>query len=128
MPVTRSQAELAVAAAWQVRAHLPDALRPAIEVSPVSYTHLIFAPFEQVSDALLDRRAGAGLGLWISRSHAEALGGRMRVESELGRGSTFTVELPLVVARLSHPLSTAAERADLLAVVSGELAATSRCV
>jgi len=38
---------------------------------------------------------GLGLGLWIARTFVEALGGRIRVESRLGEGSTFTVELPM---------------------------------
>lgn len=58
----------------------------------------IFAPFEQVSDALLDRRAGTGLGLWISRSFVEAMGGKLRVESTPKEGSVFHVELPLLSA------------------------------
>ena len=38
---------------------------------------------------------GLGLGLWIARAFVEALGGRIRVESRVGEGSTFTVELPM---------------------------------
>jgi PAS domain S-box-containing protein len=38
---------------------------------------------------------GLGLGLYISRTFVEAHGGRVYVKSELGQGSTFTVELPL---------------------------------
>jgi signal transduction histidine kinase len=38
--------------------------------------------------------AGSGLGLSIARQLVQAHGGRIRVESDLGRGTTFTVELP----------------------------------
>lgn len=38
---------------------------------------------------------GFGLGLWLARRVVEAMGGYIRLESELGLGSTFTVELPL---------------------------------
>jgi signal transduction histidine kinase len=42
-----------------------------------------------------DRHSGGlGLGLYITRSIVEAMGGSIRVESRLGEGSTFTVELP----------------------------------
>jgi signal transduction histidine kinase len=53
----------------------------------------VFGRFER---AVSDRNyGGLGLGLWISRQIVEAHRGRIRVESELGAGSTFTVELPL---------------------------------
>jgi len=37
---------------------------------------------------------GVGLGLWISRALARAMGGDLAVRSELGQGSVFTLTLP----------------------------------
>lgn len=51
--------------------------------------------FEKLERAVDSRHyGGLGLGLWITRQSAEALGGHVTVESEMGRGATFTVELP----------------------------------
>ena len=51
--------------------------------------------FERFERAVSDRHyGGLGLGLWIVRQIVEALGGRIRVESAAGEGSTFTVMLP----------------------------------
>jgi two-component system OmpR family sensor kinase len=54
----------------------------------------IFQPFYRTADAHLRSAGGHGLGLVIARSIAEAHGGRIRVESSPGEGSTFTVLLP----------------------------------
>lgn len=54
----------------------------------------IFEPFEQVSTSPARRREGTGLGLGVSRKLARLMGGDLRVESELGTGSTFTLTLP----------------------------------
>jgi signal transduction histidine kinase len=52
----------------------------------------IFQKFER---AVATREFGGfGLGLWISRQIVEASGGKIEVESELGRGAVFTVRLP----------------------------------
>ena len=38
---------------------------------------------------------GTGLGLSVAKSHVQSLGGKIGVESEIGKGSTFWVNLPL---------------------------------
>jgi signal transduction histidine kinase len=51
--------------------------------------------FRRFGRAVAERSyEGVGLGLWISRQIVEALRGTIRVQSDLGRGSTFMVELP----------------------------------
>ncbi|HEX8700798.1 MAG TPA: PAS domain-containing sensor histidine kinase [Myxococcaceae bacterium] len=51
--------------------------------------------FERFERAVSDRHyGGLGLGLYITRQIVEAFGGTVRVASEAGRGSTFTLELP----------------------------------
>jgi heavy metal sensor kinase len=54
----------------------------------------IFQRFYRAANAPLQSEGGSGLGLCIAQSIAEAHGGRIRVESTPGHGSTFTVHLP----------------------------------
>jgi signal transduction histidine kinase len=55
----------------------------------------IFDRFHRVSTGLVHDVKGSGLGLSLVRHIAEAHGGSVTVESEVGRGSTFTIHLPL---------------------------------
>ncbi|MEP6782330.1 MAG: ATP-binding protein, partial [Acidobacteriota bacterium] len=68
----------------------------------------VFERFKQVGDTLTDKPKGTGLGLPICREIVEQHGGRVWVESQLGKGSTFFFSLPIADgAQPSLPLDLA---------------------
>ncbi len=74
----------------------------------------IFEPFYRGREAVSRQIHGSGLGLHLVRRIVEAHGGTIKVQSELGRGSTFTIDLPgvheIVRVRQGHRSSAAIER------------------
>ncbi len=59
----------------------------------------IFTPYAQAGSGTSARYGGTGLGLVISRGYCELLRGSLEVESEAGKGSTFTVQVPARLER-----------------------------
>ncbi|KQV30629.1 histidine kinase [Rhizobium sp. Root1203] len=62
----------------------------------------IFGKFSQIDGSSTRRHEGTGLGLAITAGLVDLFGGYIEVESELGRGSVFTVNLPFFVAAARH--------------------------
>ena len=78
----------------------------------------IFHEFQQV-DAGIDRQQqGTGLGLTLTRRFARLHGGDVRVESEPGKGSVFTIQMPLVAVTHRPP----AESIEAIAHANGDAA------
>ena len=59
------------------------------------FISLIFDEFRQADSSNSRKYGGTGLGLSISKKYASMLGGQIEVESQLGKGSAFTLRLPL---------------------------------
>lgn len=67
-----------------------------IGISPEQQEH-IFDPFRQADSSTTRKFQGSGLGLSITRQLCELMGGTIEVESQLGKGSTFIVDIPLPI-------------------------------
>jgi signal transduction histidine kinase len=60
-----------------------------------AYPHSVFEKFQQLDSSVSRSYEGLGLGLYVAEKFTELLGGELSVSTALGRGSTFTVALPV---------------------------------
>jgi signal transduction histidine kinase len=62
---------------------------------PSDAAKYIFEPFKQVDSSITRKHKGTGLGLSITKHLVDRLGGSIQVDTMLGKGTTFTVSLPI---------------------------------
>jgi signal transduction histidine kinase/CheY-like chemotaxis protein len=86
-----------------------------IGISPEQASKL-FKPFMQAENNISRKYGGTGLGLAISKNIIEKLGGTIRIESELGLGSTFIFDIVAQVAEADKPLGEGLQDLSILAV------------
>ncbi len=84
---------------------------------------MLFKPFSQADDTAARRHGGAGLGLMICRSLGALMNGTIGVESEPGKGSSFTFALETSLAEPQvEPAAPAAAPANIVGVADTEIA------
>jgi two-component system cell cycle sensor histidine kinase PleC len=76
---------------------------------PPEHLPRLARPFEQVEQELTRNNSGTGLGLALTKSLAEMHGGKLAIQSEVGRGTIVTVTLPRNFGGRREPEATAAE-------------------
>ena len=76
---------------------------------PPEHLPRLARPFEQVETELTRNHHGTGLGLALTKSLAEMHGGKLAIQSEVGRGTIVTITLPRTFGGSRAPEATAAE-------------------
>jgi signal transduction histidine kinase len=84
-----------------------DVIDTGIGIAPDQLTNL-FEKFTVIDDSSTSKYGGTGLGLALSQRLCKLMGGEVSVESELGKGSRFTIRMPLVAGRRKTDLLAAA--------------------
>jgi two-component system, sensor histidine kinase RpfC len=80
---------------------------------------LIFQPFQQADDTVLNRFGGTGLGLAICKQLIDQVNGTIEVDSAIGRGSTFRISIPIEIAADETPTRLENDNADIKIISLG---------
>lgn len=87
----------------------------------------IFLPFERADDTDVSAIQGTGLGMSISYKMVRMMGGNIKVESEYGKGSRFTIELPLHYSEQAPDETVDTGGRSVLVVDNDEISSMSVC-
>ena len=88
-----------------------------------SAQELIFQPFQQADDTVMNRFGGTGLGLAICKQLVEQIGGTISVKSKIGKGSAFHVTIPVNFADNDGQFQMASENDNIRIISLGEFEA-----
>ncbi|MDH5324810.1 MAG: chemotaxis protein CheA [Gammaproteobacteria bacterium] len=92
-------------------------VEPGVELSDARIYDLLFLPGFSTAEKITDV-SGRGVGMDVVRKNIQALGGSVEVNSEDGKGTTFTVRLPLTLAILDGQLVRVGEHIYIIPLVS----------
>ncbi len=82
---------------------------------------LIFQPFQQADDSVMDRFGGTGLGLAICKQICDQIGGTITVKSVIGQGSEFHVTIPITEAAENIDAAEALDTGTIRIISMGQL-------
>lgn len=83
------------------------------------FTQKVCAPFNQDDKSYSRTHGGLGLGLYLTRYFVDAMNGTFELESELGKGSTFTITLLLNIPKSEQILESKVDYSFVRAIVAG---------
>ncbi|WP_285420978.1 response regulator [Pseudomonas sp. efr-133-TYG-5] len=110
------QGRVSIEAQWQALDHELLWFTCSVRDSGIGISaqslELMFNAFQQADSSISRRYGGTGLGLPIARTLAERMGGTLRAQSEEGRGSVFTLEIPLALYKQALPTPAAPRAAS----------------
>ncbi|TGL69909.1 ATP-binding protein [Leptospira jelokensis] len=87
---------------------------------PEDKVPLLFQPFQQIHSHLSEKSTGTGLGLTITKKIVEEMSGTISIESEFGKGSVFTIELPVTTTAENGNQKNKTENQNILKLTEWE--------